>query len=137
MTMKTERMSIKEFMNREKPYSVTKNTFKFGVALPLATLPVATVSAHAATYEAAVPVATMSTDQIYDKILTAFEPITTLIQALAYPVAGVVVLFGAIMVLISQKEKGFALMSNAGLGVILVNLMPMLLNILVDIMKGF
>jgi hypothetical protein len=136
MTMKTERMSIKEFMNREKPYSVTKNTIKFGAALPLAVLPMSTITAHASTYEA-VPAVAMSTDQIYDKILTAFEPITTLIQALAYPVAGVVVLFGAIMVLISQKEKGFALMSNAGLGVILVNLMPMLLNILVDIMKGF
>jgi hypothetical protein len=139
---KVERMSISEFMSREreKPYSITKNTMKFGAALPLAALPLTPLTASASstdTFQAAQPVISMTSDQIYDKMLTAFEPITTLIQALAYPVASIVVLFGAIMVLISQKEKGFTLMSNAGLGVILVNLMPMLLNILVDIMKGF
>jgi hypothetical protein len=134
--MKTQRMSIKEFMNREKEYSKAKNVIKFGAALPLSILPMTTLTAQAAGPEAS-PVINMTSDQIYDKMLTAFEPINTLIQALAYPVASVVVLFGAIMVLISQKEKGFQLMSNAGLGVILVNLMPMLLNILVEIMKGF
>jgi hypothetical protein len=134
--MKTQRMSIKEFMNREKEYSKAKNVIKFGAALPLSILPMTTLTAQAAGPEAS-PVINMTSDQIYDKMLTAFEPINTLIQALAYPVASIVVLFGAIMVLISQKEKGFQLMSNAGLGVILVNLMPMLLNILVEIMKGF
>lgn len=134
--MKTQRMSIKEFMNKEKEYSRAKNVIKFGAALPLSILPMTTLTAQAAGPEAS-PVINMTSDQIYDKMLTAFEPINTLIQALAYPVASVVVLFGAIMVLISQKEKGFQLMSNAGLGVILVNLMPMLLNILVEIMKGF
>jgi hypothetical protein len=134
--MKTQRMSIKEFMNNEKPYSRKKSIVKFGAALPLAVLPMTTISAQAATVES-YPVTSMTSDQIYDKMLTAFEPINTLIQALAYPVAGIVVLFGAVMVLISQKEKGFTLMSNAGLGIILVNLMPMLLSILVEIMKGF
>ena len=134
--MKTQRMSIKEFMNKEKEYSRAKNVIKFGAALPLSILPMTSLTAQAAGTEAS-PVINMTSDQIYDKMLTAFEPINTLIQALAYPVASVVVLFGAIMVLISQKEKGFQLMSNAGLGVILVNLMPMLLNILVEIMKGF
>jgi hypothetical protein len=134
--MKTQRMSIKEFMNNEKPYSRKKSVVKFGAALPLAVLPMTTISAQAATVES-YPVTSMTSDQIYDKMLTAFEPINTLIQALAYPVAGIVVLFGAVMVLISQKEKGFTLMSNAGLGIILVNLMPMLLSILVEIMKGF
>jgi hypothetical protein len=134
--MKTQRMSIKEFMNKEKEYSKAKNVIKFGAALPLSILPMTTLTAQAAGPEAS-PVINMTSDQIYDKMLTAFEPINTLIQALAYPVASVVVLFGAILVLISQKEKGFQLMSNAGLGVILVNLMPMLLNILVEIMKGF
>lgn len=134
--MRTERMSIKEFMERKRKYPLSKNVMKFGAALPLTILPMTATTAQAAAPQTA-PVVAMNADQIYDKILVAFEPVTTLIQALAYPVASVVVLFGAIMVLISQKEKGFALMSNAGLGVILVNLMPLLLNILVQIMKGF
>lgn len=134
--MKTERMSIKEFMNREKPYSVTKNVVKFGAALPLAVLPMTTVTAQAASPES-IPVATMTPTEIFDKVQTAFEPVNVLIQSLAYPLAGIVVLFGAILVIISQKEKGLQLMSNAGLGVILVNLMPMLFDVLAQIMKAF
>jgi hypothetical protein len=134
--MKTQRMSIKEFMNNEKPYSRKKSIVKFGAALPLAVLPMTTISAQAATTES-VAVATMSPDEIYDKVQTAFEPVNVLIQSLAYPLAGIVVLFGTILVIISQKEKGLQLMSNAGLGVILVNLMPMLFDVLAQIMKAF
>jgi hypothetical protein len=134
--MKTERMSIKEFMNREKEYSRKTNLIKFGAALPLSVLPMTTITAQAATPEA-VPVASMTPAEIYDKVQTAFEPVNVLIQSLAYPLAGIVVLFGAILVIISQKEKGLQLMSNAGLGVILVNLMPMLFDVLSQIMKAF
>jgi hypothetical protein len=134
--MKTQRMSIKEFMNNEKPYSRKNSVIKFGAALPLAVLPMTTITAQAATTDS-VPVATMTPDEIYDKVQTAFEPVNVLIQSLAYPLAGIVVLFGTILVIISQKEKGLQLMSNAGLGVILVNLMPMLFDVLAQIMKAF
>jgi hypothetical protein len=133
--MRTERMTIKEFMNREERYSVKKNVIKFGAALPLSVLPMTTITANAQTYEA-YPVAAMTSEQIYDKMLTAFEPVTTLIQALAYPVASIVVLVGAIFVMIDRKEKGFDMMGSAALGIILINLLPMLLNMLVQIMKG-
>jgi hypothetical protein len=137
--MRTERMTIKEFMNRNTKvnYSRAKNTMKFGAALPLSVLPLSTIQANAATNPpVSVPVAALTSDQIYDKMLTAFEPVTTLIQALAYPVASIVVLVGAIFVMIDRKEKGFDMMGSAALGIILINLLPMLLNMLVQIMKG-
>jgi hypothetical protein len=134
--MKTQRMTIKEFMNRkEETYSITKSTIKFGTMLPLTIFPLTAIPANAATYEAT-PVVAMTSQQIYDKMLVAFEPITTLIQALAYPVASIVVLVGAILVMCNRKDKGIDMMSNAALGIILVNLLPMLLNMLVAIMKG-
>jgi hypothetical protein len=134
--MKAERMTIKEFMNRkEEKYSVAKNTIKFGTVLPLTIFPLTAIPANASTYEAT-PVVAMTSQQIYDKMLVAFEPITTLIQALAYPVASIVVLVGAILVMCNRKDKGIDMMSNAALGIILVNLLPMLLNMLVEIMKG-
>ena len=139
--MKTQRMGIAEFMSceyKETAPSRLRTTAMFGGALPLAVAPLTAIpqaSAAASTTQQAVT--TMASSQeIYDKMMIAFEPITTLIQALAYPVASVVVLAGALFVMINQKEKGFGMMSSAGLGVILVNLMPMVLNILVDIMKG-
>jgi hypothetical protein len=139
--MKTQRMSIAEFMSgdyKKTPrQSKVTATMLFGglplfVTTPLLAVP--QVSSAAGTPEAVATIA--SSQEIYDKMMIAFEPITTLIQALAYPVASVVVLAGALFVMINQKEKGFGMMSSAGLGVILVNLMPMVLNILVDIMKG-
>lgn len=139
--MKTQRMSIKEFMNKEylkEEYSVAKNTIKFGAALPLTILPMTTLTASAAsstTYQAT-PVVAMTSQQIYDKMLVAFEPVTTLIQALAYPLASIIVLVGAILMMCSRKDKGIDMISNAGLGIILVNILPLLLNILVEIMKG-
>jgi hypothetical protein len=137
--MKTHRMSIKEFMQGKESYNRSKQTALFGGLLPLSVAPLLGVpQASAATYDAvqAVPAVSMTSDQIYDKMLTAFEPVTTLIQALAYPVASIVVLVGAIMVMINRKDKGFDMMSSAALGIILVNLLPMLLNMLVEIMKG-
>jgi hypothetical protein len=139
--MKTQRMSIKEFINTDyekKKYSMAKNTALFGVSLPLCKLPMNTLTASAAsstTYQAT-PVAAMTSQQIYDKMLVAFEPVTTLIQALAYPLASIIVLVGAILMMCSRKDKGIDMISNAGLGIILVNILPLLLNILVEIMKG-
>jgi hypothetical protein len=139
--MKTQRMSIKEFMNKDyekKKYSVVKNTALFGASLPLCILPMNTLTASASsstTYQAT-PVVAMTSQEIYDKMLTAFEPITTLIQALAYPVASVCVLVGSILIMVRAKDKGLDMISNAGLGIILINLLPLLLNMLVEIMKG-
>ena len=140
---KQEVYSIKEFMNKG---TVEPKQFEFkeevreslGVLgavslLPLATKPFfATTPVFAA--ENAVPVIA-PTSEMYDKMLHAFDPLIILTQALAYPIASVVVLVGAIMVMINQKEKGYSLMMNAGLGYVLVSICPLVLNILVDAMK--
>ena len=138
--MRTETMSIKEFMNRgkdvispeEKEIMKKGKTagYAFGLSmLPLAFAPIAKpVSAQTVTVAAQ--------GQMYDKMIVAFNPLIDLIQALAYPIAMVVVLGGAIMVMINQKEKGYSLMMGAGLGYVLINMTPMVLNILVDAMKN-
>lgn len=74
--------------------------------------------------------------QIYDSMVHAFDPLIDIIQALAYPIAMVVVLGGALFIMIGNKEKGFSMMQGAGLGYVLVQLTPMVLNILVSAMKA-
>lgn len=140
---KQEVYSIKEFMGRGQ---VEPKQFKFkeevreslGVLGAVSLLPLATKPFFAATpafaAENAVPVIA-PTSEMYDKMLHAFDPLILLTQALAYPIASVVVLGGAIMVMINQKEKGYSLMMNAGLGYVLVSICPLVLNILVDAMK--
>lgn len=80
--------------------------------------------------------ATAQNASVYERMIHAFDPLIDLIQALAYPVAMIVVLGGALFIMIGNKEKGFAMMQGAGLGYVLVQLMPMVLNILVEAMKG-
>ncbi|MGD6832595.1 hypothetical protein ACQCT5_10550 [Sutcliffiella halmapala] len=149
--------SISEFMGRkEKRYEdlrtqeeimmdqakTTGKTLALTSTLPLAIAPFAKVKVAAAAsaptyYGEVLPVNSAATtaDGIFETMLTAFDPLITLIQALAYPVAMVVALGGCLFIMIDNKEKGFGMMQSAGLGYVLVTLMPMILNILVRAMK--
>jgi 2-keto-3-deoxy-galactonokinase len=138
---KEEVYSIKEFMTRKNEVvqlteKEKKVFFESGVLIPLAVAPFLKVKAAMAATTAVTVTAAASNAALYDKMLHAFDPLITLIQALSYPVAMVVVLGGAIMIMINQKEKGFSLMQGAGLGYVLVQMAPMVLNILVEAMKA-
>jgi hypothetical protein len=71
--------------------------------------------------------------QAKEKIVEAFMPLVDMIQALSYPIALVMLTGGALMFMINQKDKGIGLIQNASIGYILVQLMPLLMNMLVGI----
>jgi len=120
--MKTKTYDFKSFVRNEHKEKVKPPTTSL---IPLATAPLwATITTHAAE------------TSIQAKMMTAFTPIIELIQGMAYPVAVVVVLGGALFVMIGNNEKGFSLMQRAGLGYVLVMLAPMVLDVLVDAMEG-
>ncbi|WP_223592771.1 hypothetical protein [Neobacillus bataviensis] len=139
---KEEVYSIKEFMNkdvRDVAQGLTEKEKKAfletGILIPLAVAPFLKVKAAFAAE--AIPVsAAAATSAMYGRMVHAFDPLVTLIQALAYPVAMVVVLGGALFIMIGNKEKGFSMMQGAGLGYVLVQMTPMVLNILVEAMKA-
>ncbi|WP_101844198.1 TrbC/VirB2 family protein [Halobacillus sp. Marseille-P3879] len=121
--MKTKTYKFGEFMDG----SYKAKTKFHGISLaPLAVAPFFTAK----------PVFAQSSDQMYNSVVKAFDPLIGLVQAMAYPVAMVVVLGGALFIMIGNKEKGFSMMQGAGLGYVLVMMTPMVLNILVDAMKG-
>lgn len=139
---KTETMSIKEFMNMKKEVLSIEETEIMrkgkvaGYSLGFSLLPLAlTPLTQTTTASAEAVVTVVSNADMQTRMITAFDPLIDLIQALAFPVAMVVVLGGAIMVMINQKEKGFGMMQTAGLGYVLVQMAPMILKILVDAMK--
>ena len=144
-TRKEEVFTIKEFMARKHKNVVATDTFEFkeevresiGVLGALSVIPLAMKPLFAArpAFAAESVSAAAVSNEMYDKMLHAFDPLITLIQALAYPVAMIVVLGGAIMIMIGDKPKGVSMMSGAGLGYVLVQLTPLVLNILVDAMK--
>ncbi|RFU70355.1 hypothetical protein D0469_07070 [Peribacillus saganii] len=145
--VKEERYSVKEFLNLNKKPVIANTPFEFksemaesiGVLGGLSLIPLATkpffeaIPAMAAEVPQAVTVT--STADMTAKLMHAFDPLITLIQAVAYPIALVVVLGGAIMVMMREPEKGFSMMQSAGLGYILVQMAPLVLSILVEATK--
>ena len=68
-----------------------------------------------------------------ETILHAFDPLIDLIQALAYPIAGVMIAGGCLFIMCGNREKGMSMLQNAAIGYILVQLSPMLLKLLVGV----
>lgn len=68
-----------------------------------------------------------------DKILHAFDPLIDMIQSLSYPIAGVMIAGGCLFIMCGQRDKGMQMLQNAAIGYILVQLSPMLLQLLVGI----
>ncbi|PEL13804.1 hypothetical protein [Bacillus sp. AFS017336] len=154
MFRKKETYTIKEFMNRGKAVELEDSCAEppltnweirkakemgliTGFTLPviLAPLVKGSKALAASTYpDGAVEV--VGKVDMYHKMIVAFDPLIGLVQALAYPVCMVVVLGGALFIMIGNKEKGFAMMQGAGLGYVLVQMTPIILNILVDAMKA-
>lgn len=142
---KKEVYSVKEFMTKNQP-EVAVNGFEFKEELRESLSVLGTLSLIPLTIKpffqstpvmAAEAVPTFAVkSEMYNKMMDAFDPLITLIQGLAYPIAMVVVLGGAIMVMIDRKDRGFEMMQTAGLGYVLVQLAPMILDMLVDIIKA-
>lgn len=135
MFRQQETYTVKEFMNRhtkvEKVTEKKKTRFTNKTLIPLAALPFAHIKGAFAA-DPTVAANTIASGQMYDKVISAFNPLVDLIQALSYPIAMIVVLGGSLFIMIGNKEKGFGMMQAAGLGYVLVQLTPLVLKILVD-----
>jgi len=75
-------------------------------------------------------------DQLYSRVTNAFEPVAYLIKAISYPIASIVAMGGGLFCIIGNKEKGFSLIQQAGLGYIIVQMIPLLMKLLVEIAKS-
>jgi hypothetical protein len=146
--------SISEFMERDNLKGLKKELKKFnkkaeahGLKASLTTLVTGataisitnnlfTNQAYAATVDA-IPVMAGPVEYVKEtakeKIVEAFMPLVDVIQALSYPIALVMLTGGALLFMINQKDRGVSLIQNASIGYILVQLMPMLMQILIGI----
>ncbi|WP_240375417.1 hypothetical protein [Bacillus piscicola] len=120
--------TVSEFMNPQPKQRKKRNTAS--ITVPLLLAGGATTPAMAAE-PAAVTVAIG--DGIKEKIMHSFDPLIDLITSLSYPIAGVMIAGGALMIMIGQKDKGYSLIQNSAIGYILVQLSPLMLELLVGI----
>ena len=73
---------------------------------------------------------------ITDKVITAFDPMIQLAQALSYPIGMVMMLGGGLFMMIGNSDKGLSMIQKAGMGYILVQMLPMFMDLLVEIAKS-
>ncbi|MGG3233970.1 hypothetical protein ABEP17_10840 [Priestia flexa] len=69
------------------------------------------------------------------KVVDAFMPLVDVIQALSYPIALIMLTGGALLFMINRKDQGISLIQNASIGYILVQMMPLIMQLLVGIGK--
>lgn len=70
-----------------------------------------------------------------DRIMRAFDPIIELIQSMSYPVAFIFITGGCLLIMTGQKSRGFRMMKYAGIGYLAMQLVPGMMDILVEIGK--
>jgi hypothetical protein len=73
---------------------------------------------------------------VHEKITNTFMPLVELVKGLSYPIALVIMSGGALMIMIGSKEKGYSMIQNTSIGYILVQMMPLLMKLLVEIAKA-
>lgn len=67
----------------------------------------------------------------------ALDPLVDILVALSFPVASVIIVGGCFFFMIGRSEKGWSSIMNAGLGYVLIQISPLILNLLKDIGSAF
>ncbi|RFU71012.1 hypothetical protein D0469_03470 [Peribacillus saganii] len=131
---KTEVMSVKEFMNQgtRVPHVGKfdkKKAVRFAVTVGVTVL---SLTFGDVSYAAAGAV----NGAVTAKVVAAFNPLVELVRALSYPIGLVMMLGGGIFIMIGNSEKGLAMIQKAGLGYVLIQMLPLLMDLLVEIAKS-
>jgi nitrate reductase NapE component len=150
--MKTKTMSIKEFMSgefkikdKERNRKRVERTTKLAVAaiLPLATGGAIgtlgfTMKAFAATnvIPVSAPIALEVTakewmgEQTLSTLAHVLDPVVDILVALAFPIASVVIVGACFLFMFGNAERAWTMIQNAGLGYVLIQVSPLILDVL-------
>ena len=137
---KTKTIAFKEFMDgsykekkpAQKKSSIGKTIRRVGttISLPL----ILAKPAFAATNEA-VPAG--AAEWMGEKTLSALahvlDPVVDILVALSFPVASVIIVGSLFFFMFGNSEKAWGTIQNAGLGYVLIQVSPLILNVLKSI----
>lgn len=105
--------------------AVTAGSLLLDISIPQALL------VNAQTPDAVPVMADM--DKIKKTIMDAFDPLIKVIITLSYPIAGVMLSWGALRFMLNQKEQAISTIQNTALGYLIVQMSPLFLKLLVSI----
>jgi len=70
---------------------------------------------------------------VKDKVISAFEPLINLAQALAYPLSYLAIAVGICLIIVGQKRKGMVFIKWAAVGYIMMQWLPSIMQIIDDV----
>jgi hypothetical protein len=132
---------------KERRNNIVKKSVKVAAAaiIPLATggaigtigLALATTSVFASTsVPSMAPVAVEVTakewmgEQTLSALAHVLDPVVDVLVALSFPIASVIIVGACFMFMFSNAEKAWTMIQNAGLGYVLIQVSPLILNVL-------
>lgn len=140
---KMQSMSIGEFMSGDYKTKKKRNRslrLAASSVFPLALFPAMASAANgaavpAATYPAAIPVGASEwmSEKALETLAHALDPLVDLMVALSFPVASVIIIGGCFFFMLGKSERAWGTIQNAGLGYVLIQIMPLLLNVLKEV----
>jgi hypothetical protein len=131
--MKTQSMTIGEFMNYEpnKEKKLDKKQILGKVATSVSIPLLIAKPTFAATNEA---VPATASEWMGEKALSALahalDPVVDILVALSFPVASVIIVGACFFFMLGNSEKAWSSIQNAGLGYVLIQVSPLILNVL-------
>ncbi len=150
--MKTQTMSIREFMagdykvkeKKQRNEKIKKSQQSMeriarvaaGLSIPLALgSPIGAVlgasKAFAATPEAIPATAKeWAGEQTLSMLAHVLDPVIDVLVALSFPIASVVIVGACFFFMFGNAEKAWTMIQNAGLGYVLIQVSPLILNVL-------
>ncbi|PPA70170.1 hypothetical protein [Jeotgalibacillus proteolyticus] len=121
-------MSFKEFMNsKRQPVTENKKQRQLATALIVGSVFLT------ALFDPTAASANAVDGMVAEKVVRAFDPVIQLVQALSYPVGLTMMLGGGLFMMIGNSERGLAMIQKAGMGYVLIQMLPLLMDLLVDI----
>lgn len=130
---KVETMSVKEFMNRDRHVDMSKRNYK---PIVKACVTAGVIVLSLTFGDVSLAAAGTVNGAVTAKVVNAFAPLVELVKALSYPISLVMMLGGGLFIMIGRSEHGLAMIQKAGLGYVLVQMLPLLMDLLVEIAKS-
>lgn len=72
-------------------------------------------------------------NEIADKIITSFDPVTDLMKGLSYPTCFIMMAAGILLIISGNKHKGVNMMKWAGVGYLLMQFLPSIMQLLASV----
>lgn len=130
--------TVREFLNPGKEAVSNFNGFKVDEEVSAMTAGLITLSYLIPRIMSPnVALAASTKEQVSNQIMNAFDPLTHLVQGLAYPITFLTLTVAGIHWILDNKEKAVSMMQGSAIGFIIVQMSPLLMKLLVQITAGF